>query len=66
MGGLAKKIPKTYWTFFVATLTISGVPFLAAFFSKDAIKAAVFHAEFHARALAAAASSTPWRSSRPA
>ncbi len=46
MGGLAKKIPKTYWTFFVATLTISGVPFLAAFFSKDAIKAAVFHAEF--------------------
>src|SRR5450432_4240706 len=29
MGGLAKKIPRTYWTFFVATLTISGVPFLA-------------------------------------
>jgi NADH-quinone oxidoreductase subunit L len=48
MGGLAKKIPKTYWTFLVATLTISGVPFLAAFFSKDAIKAAVFHAEFEA------------------
>jgi NADH-quinone oxidoreductase subunit L len=48
MGGLAKKIPRTYWTFFIATLTISGVPFLAAFFSKDAIKAAVFHAEFEA------------------
>jgi NADH-quinone oxidoreductase subunit L len=48
MGGLAKKIPRTYWTFLVATLTISGVPFLAAFFSKDAIKAAVFHAEFEA------------------
>src|SRR5262245_15034837 len=48
MGGLAKHIPKTYWTFFIATLTISGVPFLAAFFSKDAIKAAVFHAEFEA------------------
>jgi NADH-quinone oxidoreductase subunit L len=48
MGGLASKIPKTYWTFFIATLTISGVPFLAAFFSKDAIKAAVFHAEFEA------------------
>jgi len=48
MGGLASKIPRTYWTFLVATLTISGVPGLAAFFSKDAIKAAVFHAEFEA------------------
>jgi NADH-quinone oxidoreductase subunit L len=48
MGGLAKKISRTYWTFFIAALTISGVPFLAAFFSKDAIKAAVFHAEFEA------------------
>ena len=48
MGGLAPKIPRTYWTFLVATLTIAGVPFLAAFFSKDAIKAAVFHAEFEA------------------
>ena len=46
MGGLAGKIPKTYWTFLIASLTIAGVPFLAAFFSKDAIKAAVFHAEF--------------------
>jgi NADH-quinone oxidoreductase subunit L len=48
MGGLASKIPRTYRTFLIATLTISGVPFLAAFFSKDAIKAAVFHAEFTA------------------
>jgi NADH-quinone oxidoreductase subunit L len=48
MGALAGKIPTTYRTFLVATLTISGVPFLAAFFSKDAIKAAVFQAEFHA------------------
>jgi NADH-quinone oxidoreductase subunit L len=48
MGGLASKIPSTYRTFLIATLTISGVPFLAAFFSKDAIKAAVFHAEFAA------------------
>jgi NADH-quinone oxidoreductase subunit L len=32
MGGLAGKIPATYRTFLVATLTISGVPFLAAFF----------------------------------
>ncbi len=48
MGALASKIPKTYRTFLVATLTIAGVPFLAAFFSKDAIKAAVFRAEFAA------------------
>jgi NADH-quinone oxidoreductase subunit L len=46
MGGLASKIPTTYRTFLVASLTIAGVPFLAAFFSKDAIKAAVFHSEF--------------------
>jgi NADH-quinone oxidoreductase subunit L len=46
MGGLASKIPTTYRTFLIASLTIAGVPFLAAFFSKDAIKAAVFHAEF--------------------
>ncbi|HEY3203984.1 MAG TPA: NADH-quinone oxidoreductase subunit L, partial [Thermoanaerobaculia bacterium] len=46
MGGLARKIPRTYWTFLIASATIAGVPFLAAFFSKDAIKAAVFHAEF--------------------
>ncbi len=48
MGGLAAKIPATYRTFLVASLTIAGVPFLAAFFSKDAIKAAVYHAEFAA------------------
>ncbi len=48
MGGLAGKIPTTYRTFLIATLTIAGVPGLAAFFSKDAIKAAVFHAEFEA------------------
>jgi NADH-quinone oxidoreductase subunit L len=48
MGGLRAKIPTTYRTFLIATLTIAGVPGLAAFFSKDAIKAAVFHAEFEA------------------
>ena len=48
MGGLASRIPTTYRTFLVATLTIAGVPGLAAFFSKDAIKAAVYHAEFEA------------------
>ncbi len=48
MGALASRIPTTYRTFLIAALTIAGVPFLAAFFSKDAIKAAVFHAEFAA------------------
>ena len=48
MGGLASRISTTYRTFLVASLTIAGVPFLAAFFSKDAIKAAVYHAEFAA------------------
>lgn len=37
MGGLRKKIPGTFWTFFVATLAISGVPGLSGFFSKDEI-----------------------------
>ena len=66
MGGLATKIPMTYRTFLVATLTIAGVPFLAAFFSKDAIKAAVFHAEFAAVPVAAEGPLRAWRSSRRA
>ncbi len=37
MGGLRKKMPITFWTFLVATLTISGIPPLAGFFSKDEI-----------------------------
>ena len=37
MGGLRKLIPHTFRTMFVATLAIAGVPFLAGFFSKDAI-----------------------------
>jgi NADH-quinone oxidoreductase subunit L len=37
MGGLRKKIPVTYWTMFVATLAIAGIPGFAGFFSKDAI-----------------------------
>ncbi len=37
MGGLAKKMPITYWTFLVSTLAISGVPLFSAFFSKDEI-----------------------------
>jgi NADH-quinone oxidoreductase subunit L len=37
MGGLAKKMPTTYWTFLVGTIAIAGVPGLAGFFSKDEI-----------------------------
>jgi NADH-quinone oxidoreductase subunit L len=37
MGGLRKKIPLTFVTFFVATLAIAGVPGLSGFFSKDEI-----------------------------
>ena len=44
MGALWGKIPKTAWTFMIATITISGIPPLAGFVSKDAILAASFNA----------------------
>ncbi len=37
MGGLRKLIPYTFWTMFIATFAISGVPGFAGFFSKDEI-----------------------------
>jgi NADH-quinone oxidoreductase subunit L len=37
MGGLKSRLPTTYWTYVLATLAISGVPFTAGFFSKDLI-----------------------------
>jgi len=44
MGGLRKKMPITFWTFLIATLSISGVPFLfSGFWSKDAILGAALH-----------------------
>jgi NADH-quinone oxidoreductase subunit L len=37
MGALRKKIPITFWTFFIATLAIAGIPGFSGFFSKDEI-----------------------------
>jgi proton-translocating NADH-quinone oxidoreductase chain L len=42
MGGLAKFMPFTAVTFLLATLSISGFPLLAGFYSKDAIIAQAF------------------------
>ena len=35
MGGLKHAMPKTYWTFLIATIAIAGIPPLSGFFSKD-------------------------------
>ncbi len=37
MGGLKKHMPSTYWTFFLSSLAISGIPIWSGFFSKDEI-----------------------------
>jgi NADH-quinone oxidoreductase subunit L len=37
MGGLAKKFNWTHWLFLIGVLSMSGIPPLAAFFSKDLI-----------------------------
>jgi NADH-quinone oxidoreductase subunit L len=37
MGGLKKYIPITFFTMFIATLAIAGIPGLSGFFSKDEI-----------------------------
>ncbi|MBM9614945.1 NADH-quinone oxidoreductase subunit L [Desulfobulbus rhabdoformis] len=45
MGGLKSKMPITYWTFLLASLSISGIPGLAGFFSKDEILLMAFNSE---------------------
>ncbi|MDA0748820.1 MAG: NADH-quinone oxidoreductase subunit L, partial [bacterium] len=39
MGGLRKAMPKTFWTFTLATLALAGAPLTSGFLSKDAILA---------------------------
>lgn len=41
MGGLAKKMPITYWTALIGTLALIGFPGFAGFYSKDMIIEAV-------------------------
>ena len=58
MGGLRKRLPRTFPAFLVGAMAISGVPFLSGFFSKDAILAAAFaggHRVLYGLGLAAAA-----------
>lgn len=47
MGGLHKHMKITSFTALIATLAITGVPFLAGFFSKDAILSYVFNSKLN-------------------
>ena len=58
MGGLVRYMPRTAWTFMIATIAIAGIPPFAGFFSKDEILWKTFdggHTALWALAAAAAA-----------
>jgi NADH-quinone oxidoreductase subunit L len=40
MGGLRKVMPRTYWTMLIGALSLSGIPPLAGFWSKDEVLSA--------------------------
>ncbi|MCP4634487.1 MAG: NADH-quinone oxidoreductase subunit L [candidate division Zixibacteria bacterium] len=46
MGGLRKRIPKTFLTMLIGTLAISGIPGLSGFFSKDEILWSAFSSPY--------------------
>jgi NADH-quinone oxidoreductase subunit L len=42
MGGLGKRIPRTFWPFLAGSACLAGVPLTGGFFSKDSILAAAW------------------------